>query len=100
MNMTQEIKAGSIVRILSGRGESRAALVIEMTEDGRARIADGRRIRIEKAKVKSCKHLQAIGSIPQGDGADLTKKSNRAIWAIITQAACGIIERRDCSVKG
>ena len=92
MNMTQEIKPGDIVMITRGRGEGRAALVIGMTDTGRAHIADGRRIRVDKPKEKSCKHLRPIGRASEETG-EWSQTSNRAVRSIIRRVACGIIEQ-------
>ena len=92
MNMTQEIKPGDIVMITKGRGEGRAALVIGMTDTGRARIADGRRIRVDRPKEKSCKHLRPMGPL-SADAGDWSQTSNRAVRSIIRRVACGIIEQ-------
>ena len=53
-----KLETGRIVRSISGRDAERFYLVLSMDTDGYARIADGKRHRLEKPKRKIPRHLR------------------------------------------
>ena len=81
------IEKGSIVRILQGKQADKIALVLGGTEDGRALIANGRRLRAEAPKKKNVKHLEAIGKAELQD-----QVSNLSLRKIVAQTEKGIID--------
>ncbi len=62
------IEKGSIVKSLSGHDSGSWYVVIEITDDGYAKIADGRRRKGEKPKRKNIKHLHSSGERIGFDG--------------------------------
>lgn len=56
------LKAGQVVRSLAGHDKDRHYLVL-WVKDGKAAIADGKRRRVVKPKVKSLKHLEATPEV-------------------------------------
>lgn len=51
---------GAVVRSKSGRDRYRLYMIIGVTEDGRALIANGRLHTLEKPKKKNLRHLEVL----------------------------------------
>jgi ribosomal protein L14E/L6E/L27E len=57
------MKVGQVVRSVAGHDKNRFYLVVELRGEEKALIADGKRRKLEKPKLKNTKHLGATTTI-------------------------------------
>ncbi len=74
-----EIKIGSIVRACAGRDKDSYFVAVDL-HDGFVKIADGRKRKLEKPKVKNIKHIS-----PTHMAADVGELTNRKLRKLLNE---------------